>query len=110
MNRVTYLGELEQMLLWTVLRLQAGAYGLAIRDELARRTERRLAPGAVYTTLDRLVNKGYLKSWLDERHSTRAGRPRRYFAVTQSGKAALRQARDAMIQSWTGLEALIEEG
>lgn len=37
MNRVTYLGELKQMLLWVVLRLKDEALGLAIRDELERR-------------------------------------------------------------------------
>ena len=39
-NKVTYLGELEQMLLWTVLRLRDGAYGMAVRDELERRSGR----------------------------------------------------------------------
>jgi len=109
MNRITYLGELEQMLLWSVLRLGDEAYGLAVRDELERRAGRSVARGAVYTTLDRLVGKGYLDSRLADADETRAGRPRRYFTLTPEGREALREARDAFVNLWTGLEAAVEE-
>jgi DNA-binding PadR family transcriptional regulator len=110
MNRVTYPGELEQMILWTVLRLGEGAYGLAVRDELERRVGRSLGRGAVYTTLDRLVRKGYVESWLGDRSEQRRGRARRYFRVTAQGKAALAEARDAFICCWSGLESEVRGG
>jgi len=108
MNKVTYLGELEQMILWSVLRLDAGAYGLAVRDQLEARAGRAVARGAVYTTLDRLVKKGYLDSRLADADANRAGRPRRYFTVTDPGREALKEARDAFVNLWTGLEAAVE--
>ena len=108
-NKVTYLGELEQMLLWTVLRLGDEAYGMAVRDELERRSGRDAARGAVYITLDRLVKKGYLESRLGRPTPERGGRSRRYFEVTPEGKAALREARDAMVSAWDGLERVVEE-
>lgn len=108
-NRVTYPGELEQMVLWTVLRLDDEAYGLGVRDELERRVGRNLGRGAVYTTLDRLVNKGYLESWLGDASEQRRGRARRYFRVTAAGKAALGEARRAFITCWSGLESQIGE-
>ena len=107
-NKVTYLGELEQMLLWTVLRLGDEAYGMAVRDELEARSGRDASRGSVYITLDRLVKKGYLASRLGDSFPERGGRARRYFTVTDSGKAALREARDAMVSAWEGLEEAVE--
>ncbi|NKB87080.1 MAG: PadR family transcriptional regulator [Acidobacteria bacterium] len=109
MDKVTYLGELEQMLLWAVLRLDDRAYGLAVRDELEATAGRSVARGAVYTTLDRLVRKGYLESWLADADESRAGRPRRYFRITPDGQRALREARAAFESLWTGLEDAVEE-
>lgn len=109
MNRITYLGELEQMIMWSVLRLGDDAYGLAVRDQLEARAGRSVARGAVYTTLDRLARKGYLASRLANSDTNRAGRPRRYFTVTEDGRDALKQARDAFVSLWGGLEAAVEE-
>jgi DNA-binding PadR family transcriptional regulator len=109
MNKISYLGELEQMILWTVLRLGDGAYGLAVRDGLEQRAGRSVARGAVYTTLDRLVTKGYLIARLDDGDVQRAGRRRRYFAVTATGREALKDARDALMNLWTGLEGAVEK-
>jgi DNA-binding PadR family transcriptional regulator len=109
-NRVGYLGELEQMLMWTVLRLGDEAYGMAVRDELARRAGREVARGAVYITLDRLVKKGYLRSRLGETAPGRGGRGRRYFRVTEAGRHALKEARDALVSIWQGLDEALEEG
>ena len=109
-NRVTYLGELEQMLLWTVLRLQDRAYGIAVRDELALRAGRDVARGSVYITLDRLVKKGYLDSSLGEVTPQRKGRARRYFTLTSQGREALKEARDALVSVWQGLDGALEEG
>ena len=109
MNKITYLGELEQMILWTVLRLDDEAYGLAVRDGLEERAGRSVARGAVYTTLDRLVSKGYLVARLDDGDTQRAGRRRRYFAVTATGREALKHARDALVTLWAGLEGGVQE-
>jgi DNA-binding PadR family transcriptional regulator len=109
MNRISYLGELEQMILWTVLRLGDGAYGLAVRDQLEERAGRAVARGAAYTTLDRLVRKGYLDSRLADPDEARAGRPRRYFTVTAAGREALKEARDALVSLWSGVEAAVEK-
>jgi len=107
-NKVTYLGELEQMLLWTVVRLGDEAYGMAVRDELQSRAGRDVARGAVYITLDRLVKKGYLASSLGDKTPERGGRARRYFAVTSTGRDALKAARDALVSTWQGIEEAVE--
>ena len=107
-NKVSYLGELENVLLWTVVRLDDEAYGMAVRDDLEERSGRDVARGAVYITLDRLVRKGYLTSRLGDASEERGGRARRYFTVTESGKQALRQAREALVSTWDGLEGAVE--
>ena len=54
----TSLGELELVVLLALVRLGEGAYGAGIREEVRRRTGRRISPGAIYPTLDRLERRG----------------------------------------------------
>jgi DNA-binding PadR family transcriptional regulator len=61
------LGEFEQLVLLAILRLGDDAYGVTIRAELAARAGRDIAPGALYTALERLEAKG-LEA--DERNAT----------------------------------------
>jgi PadR family transcriptional regulator PadR len=98
-GRQSYLWEFEQVVLLAVARLKADAYGMAVRAEIAERTGREVTIGAMYATLDRLVAKGYLRA----RDETEEGRPRRFFAVTATGVAALEAARDLQTRMWAGL-------
>ena len=109
MNKVSYLGELEQMILLAVLRLGEGAYGVAIRQELEARTGRTVARGAVYVTLDRLERKGYLESTLGEPTARRGGRAKRFFRLRESGREALRTSRQSLLSLWKGHESLLEK-
>ena len=81
MTRGTYLGELEQMVLWAVLRLDGQGYGATIIEELSGRVERRVTPGALYATLDRLEEKGMLESRLADPEPGRGGRRKRYLTL-----------------------------
>jgi PadR family transcriptional regulator PadR len=103
-----YLGEFEQVVLLAVLRLGEGAYAIPIREEIEARTGRSVARGALYTALERLESKRFLRSRLGEPLAERGGRSRRYFTVTATGLAALRAARRALLQLWGGLEGLLE--
>jgi DNA-binding PadR family transcriptional regulator len=103
-----YLGEFEQVVLLAILRLGEDAYAIPIREEIESRTGRSVARGALYTALDRLETKRYLRSRMSEPLAERGGRSRRYFAVTPVGLAALRSSRRALLQLWSGLERLLE--
>lgn len=109
MNRSTYLGELEQMVLLAVLRIGPEASAGAVREELAAHTGRRVARGAVYITLDRLARKRYLDSRLVETPVERGGRPNRIFHIRDEGRAALRVSREALVNLWNGVEAALDE-
>jgi PadR family transcriptional regulator PadR len=98
------LGEFEQMILLAVLQCGDDAYGVTVQEELAKRTKRKVASGAIYMTLDRLEKKGLLASRLTEPTAERGGRSKRCYSVTKPAIAALKQSRRALISLWDGLE------
>src|SRR5262252_9299985 len=102
-----YLGELEQQLLLVVLRLGDEAYANPIGEMLASAAGRRLARGALYTALERLEQKGCLRSTLGDPLPERGGRARRYFTVTPAAVRALKQSRLALMRLWNGLESIL---
>jgi DNA-binding PadR family transcriptional regulator len=85
----TSLGEFEQVVLLAILRLRDEAYAVTIRREIAARTDREPSPGALYTTLDRLEEKGLIASRLGDPTPQRGGRAKRYFKVSAKGLAAV---------------------
>src|SRR5437762_3024269 len=102
------LGDFEQLVLFGVMRLEDGAYGAAIRQEIHARSGRDVSINAVYTTLDRLESKGLLKSWTGEPTAQRGGRRRKFYALRPAGMAALRQAYQAFSGMADGLEGRLE--
>jgi DNA-binding PadR family transcriptional regulator len=107
MTHRRYLGELEQIVLWAVLRLGDEAYGVPIRLEIEGRTGRSLTVGALYRTLDRLEAKGYVTSKFGDPTPERGGRSKRYFTVRPSGLRALRASRNTLLAMWDGLDGQV---
>lgn len=104
-----YLGEFEQLLLLAVLRLGSDAFGVDIARELDARAGRSVSRGALYTSLDRLEDKGLLRWKVVVGTPERSGLPRRLYAVTPAGVAALRAARATLRRMWQGVEHLLKE-
>ena len=101
------LGEFEQVVLLAILGLQdEGAYGVSIRAKIAAHTERDPAPGAIYTTLERLESKKLVRSSIGEATAERGGRAKRYYHVTAQGIAALKRAQRAFESLSRGLSVL----
>ena len=107
MGNVAPIGEFEQLVLLAIMRLKDGAYGVAIRGEIEECTGRSVSRGAVYTTLDRLEEKGLLSSVKADTPGPRTGMVRRYFTVEPSGLEALAEARNALQSMWSGLEPVL---
>jgi PadR family transcriptional regulator, regulatory protein PadR len=101
------LGTLELAALLAVARLEEDAYGLAVRRDLAERTGHDYSVGAVYTTLQRLEDKGFLKSRASDPLPVRGGRSRRHFALTGAGARALRAAERRAASIWAGVRTPI---
>lgn len=100
MGRGDHPGELEQMVLLSVLALGDDAYGMTIRRHLAEEGGRDVTPPTVYSALDRLESKGWVSSSLGEPTTERGGRAKRYFRVEPEGVAVLREARARMDRLW----------
>jgi DNA-binding PadR family transcriptional regulator len=100
------LGEFEQLILLAILRLGDNAYGVTIRAELAERGGRNVAPGALYTALERLEAKRAITSRMGDPTPQRGGRAKRYVTVTATGVQALRRAVRAYERLLDGLDLL----
>lgn len=98
------LGEFEQLVLLAIVHLGDEAYGVPIVDEIERRTGRSVARAAVYVTLRRLEEKGFVSSWLGDPTPERGGKGRRYVKLEAAGVRALADARNAAESMWRGLD------
>jgi PadR family transcriptional regulator, regulatory protein PadR len=109
-HKAPVLGDFEQLVLLGVLRLelQDCAYGAAIRQEIHSRSGRDVSINAVYTTLDRLESKGFLKSWVGDPTPQRGGRRRKFYALRPAGVGALRQAYRVFTAMAEGLQSRLE--
>ena len=103
-GRQTYLGEFEQIVMLAIVRLADEAYGAAIRREIEARGGRAVTIGAAYSTLDRLVDKGYLRHREVPGGPERSGSARRYFSATPKGIAALEDVRELQARMWRGVD------
>jgi PadR family transcriptional regulator, regulatory protein PadR len=98
------LGEFEQMVLLAIVHLRGDAYGIPIVDEIERRTGRGVSRAAVYVTLRRLEEKGYVSSWIGAPTAERGGKARRHVKIESEGLRALREARQRAERMWRGLD------
>src|SRR5687767_8167179 len=98
------LGEFEQMVLLAIVHLQGETYGVPIAEEIERRTGRSVARAAVYVTLRRLEEKGFVSSWMGDPTPERGGKGRRYVRLEAEGAKALREARHLAERMWYGLD------
>ena len=91
MGKGDHVGEFEHKVLMAVLGLRGDAYGMRIRRELRESSGRDVSIGSVYATLDRLEDKGWVKSWEGDPTPERGGRAKKFFEVTGSGERVLRE-------------------
>jgi PadR family transcriptional regulator PadR len=82
---ILMIGVFEYLVLTAAIHLNRDAYGAAIRREIEAATERRCSIGALYTTLDRLETKGFVKTWMGDSTQQRGGRAKRMVCVTAKG-------------------------
>ena len=101
-------GSFERLVLLSVERLQADAFGMLIRREIADRTGRAISVGAVYVTLMRMEAKGWVRSVARPKATAAWSRARRFYLVEAPGRRAVRLAlrdSDMLRQGLPGLGA-----
>ena len=104
-------GHFEQVVLTAVLTLGSDAYGVSIYrkvQELA--APRKVSLGAVYVTLDRMEEKGYLTSWLSDPTPERGGRAKRRYKLQASGEVALQESAATARRMWDAIASALGPG
>jgi DNA-binding PadR family transcriptional regulator len=97
----TRLGDFEEVIMLLVGILgDDDAYSFKIAEEFESQTGRSVSIGAVHSTLDRLENKGFLKSAMGNATAERGGRRKRIFNITALGKRVLKDSRDFKVSLW----------
>ncbi len=96
------LGEFEYFVLASVARLGDAAYGAAMRQDIGALTGRQCSIGALYTTLDRLEQKGFVKTWMGVPTPERGGRAKRMVRITAKGIHAAEAFYEALMKVSAG--------
>ena len=105
MNKFS-LGEFEEIVMLTVAVLYENAYGVAIKEEIESRVQRKVSVGAMRTALSRLEKKGFLESEFGEATAVRGGKRKRYYKVTHLGKQALDHVMDTRKGLWDSIPSI----
>jgi PadR family transcriptional regulator PadR len=86
------LSALEQKVMLAIQRQHPNAYGISIQDKLLEATGKNYSFGSIYAALDRLEEKGFIKSRSGEKTAERGGKKKLYFELTGVGHSALHEA------------------
>ena len=95
-----YLSRSEEIILLVVMKLDENAYGVSIRKKVQELTGKYWSIGSVYVPLERLEQKGYVKSFSSEPLSERGGRRKRLFRITLEGIKELETIRQVNQVLW----------
>ena len=99
----------EELLLLAIWRLQDSAYGVTIRNQIKEVTGKTWSFGALFITLERLVKKGFLTSYLTDPTPERGGRSKRIYKLTPVGLKALIEIKKVEKAMWEGISELSVE-
>ena len=105
MTKGRYLAEFELYVMSALAILGDDAYGMTIRQEIERRSGRRVAIGAVYATLARLADKGLVAFRVSEPRPVQGGRARKHARLTPAGRTALRESTAMLVSMIPALSA-----
>jgi PadR family transcriptional regulator len=98
MPKGRYLAEFELYVMSALSLLENEAYGTTIRQEIERRSGRHVAIGAVYATLARLSDKGFVAFRVSDPLPVQGGRARKYARLTSAGRRALQESTSMLIK------------
>ena len=96
----------EELFLLAIWKLQDNAYAVTIRDQVKKITGKTWSFGATFVTLDRLVQKRYLTSFLSEPTQKRGGRSKRMYKLTREGIKALIDIKKLQESMWDDIPRL----
>jgi PadR family transcriptional regulator, regulatory protein PadR len=89
---VAMISKLEELILFAVLRGSGSATASDVQAALSDATKKEQSFGSVFTTLDRLSDKKFVKWRKGEPDGRRGGRAPRLYEITGAGRKALDEA------------------
>lgn len=95
------LGSLEELILLAVGSLGEDSYAVTIQTRIEEAANAAPTMGAVYTSLERLEKKGFLRSHLGDITHEQGGRRKRFYQITGFGSAAVSHAREVRERLWS---------
>ena len=110
MAKGDFVGEFELYVMLALAHLGDDAYGVTMRREIEARTGRTVAIGAVYATLTRLEEKGFVRFRVSDPQPVQGGRARKYFSLTGAGTRALRHSTAMLARMMAGLSPDLRGG
>src|SRR5215212_4444327 len=103
MPQRSLLSDFELYVMLAVAALGDDAYGVTIADRIAERAGRDPSIGAVYATLGRLADKGYVTFARSDPEPVRGGRARKMVTLSPAGWRALRATTEALKRMLEGV-------
>ena len=97
------MGHFELLVLLALIRVGEEAYGVPIAQAIEHSSGKRVILASVYNTLERLEEKGLVRSTIGQPTRERGGRAKRYFAVTTAGMREVAAAKKALTLLWRGI-------
>ena len=97
------LSRKEELLLLTIWKLEDNAYGVTVREQVSKVTQKYWSIGAVYDVLDRLTRKGFVKTTISNPIAERGGKSRRFYTITKAGHEALEEVKEIQSAMWADL-------
>lgn len=95
-----YLGEFEEIVLLIVAALNENAYGVTIMHEVIEQTGRTVRLNQVHSALQRLEEKGMVRSKMSGATQERGGRRKRMFTTTALGRRVLNDIQEVRQKLW----------
>ena len=94
-------GQFEQLVLSAILSLHDDAYGVSIHSRVEQlATPKPVSLGAVYVTLDRMEDKGFITYRLSDPTPERGGRSKRCYRLEALGERALQDSAVTAKRVW----------
>ena len=102
------IGEFELLVVMAILRQQEAPFANQVRRDLVTNARRSVTRGALYRTLDRLKEKGFVEWEIEQgTKAQRGGHPTRRLKVTDRGVEAVRESRAVLQAYFEGVDAAL---
>lgn len=101
-----FISRPEELVLLAIWKLGSVSYGVSIREMLTEMTGKYWSIGSVYVPLDRLEQKGLVKTYKGNATAERGGKAKRYYELTEFGLKHLGEIQKMNQELWRDIPNL----